>query len=70
MKQAKVSPTVQRYVHAYTSGNKELKSFAAAVENAILKNKSNGNPIARYDAARKKPYMEYPDGRRVYADEG
>lgn len=55
-------------MRAYASGRSEVKSFTAAVENAIQKNKANGHPIARYDAGKKKAYMEYPDGRRVYAD--
>jgi len=25
-----------------------------------------GNPIAMYDELLKRPYLEYPDGRRVY----
>lgn len=64
----KLSQSTQRYVRAYASGNREVKSFTDAVENAIQRNKENGHPIARYDAGRKKAYMEYPDGQRVYAD--
>ena len=64
----KISQNGRRYVRAYASGRSEVKSFTAAVENAIQKNKANGHPIARYDAGKKKAYMEYPDGRRVYAD--
>ena len=64
----KLSQNSQRYVRAYASGNREVKSFTTAVENAIQRNKDNGHPIARYDAGKKKAYMEYPDGRRIYAD--
>ena len=34
------------------------------IDNEIRKVK--GLPIAGYDDEKNKPYMEYPDGRRVY----
>lgn len=40
--------------------------FQKAVELAILKAKAMGLPVQRYDADRKRPYLEYPDGTREY----
>lgn len=44
-----------------TNDDKELDfSFRQAVEIALERQKSSGNPIARYDG--RKAYLEYPDG--------
>lgn len=40
---------------------------AVRIENEIKKVK--GLPIARYDFEKNTPYIEYPDGRREYAEE-
>lgn len=40
---------------------------AVRIENEIKKIK--GLPISKYDFEKKMPYIEYPDGRRVYAEE-
>jgi len=32
----------------------------------IFADKSAGTPIALYDDIQKRPFLEYPDGRRVY----
>lgn len=40
---------------------------AVRIENEIKKLK--GLPIAKYDFEKNAPYVEYPDGRRVYAEE-
>ena len=40
--------------------------FKAAVNEAIQDSFASGIPVARYDVEAKKPYMEYPDGRREY----
>jgi hypothetical protein len=40
---------------------------AVRIENEIKKIK--GLPIAKYDFEKKAPYIEYPDGRRVYEEE-
>ncbi len=42
------------------------KSFRKAVSRAIEENRAAGHPIARYDKEKKKPYLEYPDGRIQY----
>lgn len=39
---------------------------AVRIENEIKKIK--GVPISKYDFERKTPYIEYPDGRREYAE--
>lgn len=38
-----------------------------AVRAAVSKAEICKKPIAKYDAATKKAYIEYPDGRREYA---
>lgn len=40
---------------------------AVRIENEIKKIK--GLPISKYDFERKASYIEYPDGRREYAEE-
>ncbi|WIW70652.1 hypothetical protein [Anaerosinus gibii] len=39
---------------------------AVRIENEIKKIK--GLPIAKYDFAKKAPYLEYPDGRKEYVE--
>ena len=36
------------------------------IENEIKKIK--GLPIAKYDFSKKRPYLEYPDGRKEYVE--
>ncbi len=40
--------------------------FRRQVEEVIMVSKFRGNPIARYDEELRIPYMEYPDGTRIY----
>lgn len=50
--------------------DKELdRRFIEAVRIANEKKRIKGVPIARYDYEKKAPYLEYPDGRREYAEE-
>lgn len=42
--------------------------FAKAADLVIQKKKLKGVPISRYDIKTKKAYLEYPDGRIVYAE--
>jgi DNA-damage-inducible protein J len=37
-----------------------------AVHRAIRETRAKGQPVALYDAKRKRPYLEYPDGRKEY----
>ena len=57
-------------LHINTKPTKEdeemTKLFREAVKWEIKKSKLKGLPIARYDGRKKKGYLEYPDGRRVY----
>ncbi len=62
-----VSKAGVRVISAHTSGAAETRAFRTAVEKAIRTNQANGHPIARYDALKRRPYLEYPDGRREYA---
>ena len=41
-------------------------AFQKAVAEAVATDRANGYPIALYDAERKCPYLEYPDGKREY----
>ena len=43
--------------------------FIAAVRIADEIKRIKGVPIARYDKEQRKPYLEYPDGRRKYTIE-
>jgi len=36
------------------------------VNTRISEIRSSGSPIALYDDLQNRPYLEYPDGRRVY----
>jgi len=44
----------------------EVKLIQKGVRLQIKLNQLKGVPIARYDAKARKPYLEYPDGRREY----
>ena len=48
-------------------------SFETAVANIVRDEIANlkydGKPVARYDGVKKRPYLEYPDGRREYSSE-
>jgi len=37
-----------------------------SVRNALAQKRFDDVPIARYDAKKKRPYLEYPDGRKDY----
>lgn len=41
--------------------------FAEAAKLVIEKKKLKGVPISKYDVETKQAYLEYPDGRKVYA---
>ena len=50
-----------------TENDKDMDTRAvSAVREAIKKAKVTKNPIAKYDNETKRPYLEYPDGKRVY----
>ena len=51
------------------SDDELTKRFVEAVriENEIKKIK--GLPISKYNFEKNMPYIEYPDGRRIYAEE-
>lgn len=51
-----------------SSENREAKQFCLRVKKAIRDTKAKGNPVAKYDLARKAVYLEYPDGRKEYVD--
>jgi len=44
------------------------REFQKSVAGAIDRDRADGYPIALYDKAKKCPFLEYPDGRREYAD--
>ena len=43
--------------------------FRNAVMLERVKKKLLGIPVARYDKEKRREYLEYPDGRKVYEDE-
>ena len=45
------------------------QKYQRAVLDSIENARDNGHPVALYDKMKKCPYLEYPDGRREYADE-
>ena len=45
------------------------KRFVEAVRIGNEIKKIKGLPVSKYDFERNAPYIEYPDGRREYAEE-
>jgi hypothetical protein len=43
-------------------------AFRASVREDIADAKRNGQPVARYDAAEKRAFIEHPDGTREYVN--
>ena len=41
-------------------------AFQEAVSGAVAEARAGEKPVALYDTERKCPYLEYPDGKRVY----
>ncbi len=48
--------------------NLTLKRFSERIQRENNERRKNGIPIARFDAKKGIAYMEYSDGRKVYAD--
>ena len=46
----------------------QVKTIQKGVRLQVELNKVKGAPIARFDAKTKRPYFEFPDGRREYAN--
>jgi addiction module RelB/DinJ family antitoxin len=44
-------------------------AFDAAVRSEVAENRRKGYPVARYDAASKRAYLEFADGTREYVNE-
>jgi addiction module RelB/DinJ family antitoxin len=62
-----VSTTNDRFGYGLTAGYIN-SAFNAAVQNDVRANQQKGNPIARYDAAKKQAYLELPDGTKEYVN--
>ena len=43
-------------------------AFESAARNEIAENQREGFPVARYDAASRRAYLEFTDGTREYAN--
>ena len=43
--------------------------FEAAVLKETAENQRKGHPVARYDPANRRAYLEFPDGTREYINE-
>ena len=48
------------------SGDPVERRMREAVNAKVSTVKSSGSPVALYDELQKRPFLEYPDGRRVY----
>ena len=48
------------------SGDPIERRMREAVNAKVSAIKSSGSPVALYDDLQKRPFLEYPDGRRVY----
>ena len=48
------------------SGDPIERRMREAVNSKVSAVKSSGSPVALYDDLQKRPFLEYPDGRRVY----
>ena len=42
------------------------RAFESTVQSEIIEKQKNGTPVARYDAASKRVYLELPNGEREY----
>jgi len=66
----KVNPDGSTVFCGYLSENDEIivkeRRLRELIDAEIKAKKENGFPVALYDDAQKRPYLEYPDGRRVY----
>ena len=49
------------------SGDPVERRMQDAVNASVSTVKSSGSPVALYDDLQKRPFLEYPDGRRVYS---
>jgi hypothetical protein len=58
-------PLMREYIRAKEEYQFELAA-PAMVREYFAESPYEGTPVARYDEAKKRPYLEYPDGRRVY----
>jgi len=48
------------------SGDPIERRMREAVNAKVSAVKSSGSPVALYDDLQNRPFLEYPDGRRVY----
>lgn len=47
--------------------SEQVKSIQQGVRIQVKLNQLKGKPVARFDAKKKRAYLEYPDGRREYS---
>jgi len=48
------------------NGDPVERRMREAVNAQVSALKSSGSPVALYDDVQKRPFLEYPDGRKVY----
>ena len=48
------------------SGDPIERRMQEAVDAKVSAAQSSGSPVALYDDMQNRPYLEYPDGRKVY----
>ena len=47
--------------------DEQFKNIQQGVRLQVKLNQLKGTPVAKFDAKKKLPYLEYPDGRREYS---
>lgn len=55
-------------INSNSPDEKIEKAFKHAVRKSIRDNKRKGNPICGYDTEKRKSYIQYPNGEKVYAE--
>ena len=48
------------------NGDPIERRMREAINASVTAIKSSGSPVALYDDTQNRPFLEYPDGRRVY----
>ena len=48
------------------SGDPIERRMREAVNTKVSTDRSSGSPVALYDDLQNRPFLEYPDGRKVY----
>jgi hypothetical protein len=66
LKKSPILPTLNKTSSISKKAEILERNAKSAVQAAISEMKAKGVPIARYDAVKNKPYLEFPDGSKQY----